>query len=318
MRFMKKVISAICALGMIATCASSMIVAQAADKVPVLSARLEGYDSATGKGNVVLSLSNLTGLGDWDDSLTYLATVQSYMFLDPDVFDTTTDFGTNAKAKKAVTLLGAMNDGGQKGASKFGSRSDIPNTLPFSWISGDAEVTITDVNDTDIISIPIIVKDQSKLPATISFAKTKVAINVFNAARNSASLKQWNDDALGGVQGFKVGDTSIEIPANDSATANSSTILTVKPSDVGGTGDVWANEDGSEKAVAGLANFTPSAATSTIAWTISATPVGGEATEYTKEFDLGASIDAAATIGLIVNYNTAEYSSVSIVSGALK
>ena len=108
------------------------------------------------------------------------------------------------------------------------------------------------------------------------------------------------------------------VPTNTGATADSSAILNVKPSDVGGTGDVWASADGSENAVAGLANFTPSAATSTIEWTISATPFGGEATQYTKAFDLGASIDAAATIGLIVNYNTAEYSSVSIVSGALK
>ena len=98
------------------------------------------------------------------------------------------------------------------------------------------------------------------------------------------------------------------------------TILPIKPSDIGGTGDVFVGEDGS-KAVAGLGNFTASGVINELNWTIKYTPVGGVETQVTKSFvpaELkGVNVESKVTIGLIVNYNPAEYENVTIVSGAL-
>ena len=98
------------------------------------------------------------------------------------------------------------------------------------------------------------------------------------------------------------------------------TILPIKPSDIGGTGDVFVGEDGS-KAVAGLGNFTPTGTVNGIEWTIKYTPKGeAEVTKsktFTPEWLAGANLETKMTIGLIVNYNPAEYENVTIVSGAL-
>ncbi len=317
MRVMKKLIAACSALAMAATMFSAFVVQAASEPVVKLNlnSTSEGvYDLAVNVDTTGCALGNKVG------------SFQISFNLDETKFDmkngplaTTWDEDAEEDVYNNIVY----------GKSKYAGGSWTYKNNKFTYAfsdttgKGQAQSTPTDIItlkglkllsgvETEDIAIDIVdfyceVGNGSSNQTSYGVAAQKPA-NVMDSANLIGAT----------FPGNKVTPAKPSVPTNTGATADSSAILNVKPSDVGGTGDVWASADGSENAVAGLANFTPSAATSTIEWTISATPVGGEATQYTKAFDLGASIDAAATIGLIVNYNTAEYSSVSIVSGALK
>ena len=324
MKLLKKIISTVCAVGMLATVASSMFVAHAAEK-PTFKISVENYDKDAGTGTFVYSVKGLQSPGVTSDpTCVVFKMAQLNTKYDSNVFDTTLWNARNFN--KNVSKSGKFASVGSWSLAKYDMASNI---MPGVWnSSGPSDGESLGINGSNLADEHEIMRlnfklDTSKLPTTVELGDvlfivedwdddwaTVVGTNKFGNASGDAKEMNYEFPKIAGIE-FKV-------PDNAGATADSSAILNVKPSDVGGTGDVWASADGSENAVAGLANFTPSAATSTIEWTISATPVGGEATQYTKAFDLGASIDAAATIGLIVNYNTAEYSSVSIVSGALK
>ena len=321
MGLFKKVISSVCAIGMLATLVASMTVAQAAGD-PVMNATLTSYNNETGEGEFKVAISGVqTGEYDFFQFTGFNARVS----MNADDFDTTMykySALPTASIKKNVLKAGPIT------ALAYGGYG-TPAADAFAVTASSQEV----FDDAfDLFTVKFKVKDVTKdNTITVSFAKY-IANALDSEGEYKGQLTYYKDGITDGAKPLPEDrtlavnggittertSTTIVIPGNDSATADSSTIKTIKPSDIGGEGDVWASADGSENAVAGLANFTPSAATSTIEWTISVTPVGGKAASYTQTFDLGASIDAAATIGLIVNYNTAEYSSVSIVSGALK
>lgn len=314
MKILKRFISSICAISMIAAVSISAVTVHA-DTNPTVSAKLLDYAADTGIGTVAVYLEGMqTGKFDFP----FLTSFQAKAYMPETDFyikDRTTKFNVTS------TIVNNMP------STPTVAYSD--SKLVYAWLATGTSLYVpaSTIGDKgEIFKFNFKVKDTTK---TNTIKIDEVAFNVKGYSEEDLEWADYvgNQDysqVLNNVTvddsdlTIKGGDITIEIPANGGATADSSAILNVKPSDVGGTGDVWASADGSENAVAGLANFTPSTATSTIEWTISATPVGGEAKQYTKAFDLGASIDAAATIGLIVNYNTAEYSSVSIVSGALK
>lgn len=321
MKLFKKIISVASAVAMIAAVTSSMMIVQAAPLAPTLKGTLVNYDETAKTGTIKFTLENLKGDTDANvDSLSLYSLGVGLMF-DPAQFDASL-YKTTGRPKPIdtnFTVGSLVSTGAQRGYNASGRLGLNWAATPSTGVSTMESATVFDSLDLCTVNFKL-VADSATI--TITDTESRVAVQTddwddnpsanYIYGTSNSSTANWNYDLP------EIGGVEFVVPTNDSDSADSSAILNVKPSDIGGEGDVWANEDGSENAVAGLANFTPSAATSTIEWTISATPVGGEATEYTKAFDLGASIDAAATIGLIVNYNTAEYSSVSIVSGALK
>ena len=325
MKTVKRFLSTICAFSVIATAAVSLTAYAANEEVdtnkPTFTITCDNYNEETGSGELSYYIEGLkvptetskvkyTGMSmfkvslkadskdfdvtDWSDDFGVFDVVlpESAFSSDMQIGPYDASAQTLTQAWTAASYQKCVQNGPLSG-EKLGNKIKL-ETVKFKKVDPKDSVTVE-------IPEALFQVTEYKTPTTKASDKTyRASLDMINIVLPE----------IPGVE-FKV-------PTNTGATADSSAILNVKPSDVGGTGDVWASADGSENAVAGLANFTPSAATSTIEWTISATPVGGEATQYTKAFDLGASIDAAATIGLIVNYNTAEYSSVSIVSGALK
>lgn len=116
-------------------------------------------------------------------------------------------------------------------------------------------------------------------------------------------------------------DEPVDPPTPEKPTVDDNgTILPIKPSDIGGEGDVFVGEDGSH-AVAGLGNFTSTGTVNGIEWTIKYTPKGEaevtKAKTFTPDWLAGANLETKMTIGLIVNYSPAEYDNVTIVSGSL-
>lgn len=324
MGLFKKVLSTVCAVAMLTTVSSAFIV-RAEEVKPTLKITVS-YDDETKKtGTAKVSIVDLDKTTDKKDYY-FVENIQVGIGI------SSTDFDTSLYSTSGfVKPINSNVKFNSRLESKAQPKAFSDDTLFFTYADPSIETNLTDstlVGRTDGIGDIFVEEFKFKLNSdTAQFTPGNVMIVASTYSEDASSIIQM--DKWGNMKGCTemnydfevVGQTTPEkpsVPTNTGATADSSAILNVKPSDVGGTGDVWASADGSENAVAGLANFTPSAATSTIEWTISATPVGGEATQYTKAFDLGASIDAAATIGLIVNYNTAEYSSVSIVSGALK
>ena len=323
MKLVKKLISAMCVMGMVATMASALVV-QAAT-TPTLKIEVNNYNETDKTGTMVVKVLDIDKSVDERPEDLFVAGIQVGIKLPSETFDQS--YYKTGKGGKFSTNV--------KMGSRFSSDVTGPKltngvlTAVFATTSTDAGKMLNSYNGDDVSSIEFMTINFKLL--TDSIDVNDLIDNVMITTRHydtdwatKESEVFWGNMKDCTVMNYdlaKIGTVTPakpSVPTNTGATADSSAILNVKPSDVGGTGDVWASADGSENAVAGLANFTPSAATSTIEWTISATPVGGEATQYRKAFDLGASIDAAATIGLIVNYNTAEYSSVSIVSGALK
>ena len=328
MKVLKKMLSVVCAISMLATMAVSVATVHADEyPAPKLIADLTTYNDTTGEGTITVSVEGLL-TGEYQYG--FINAFQSAVVFDGTKFDLTyynDDAGydhisAGDDIKDELTLQ--SNYGTIIGTEYSGLLVGYAPTSARKWTNAN-----NFVDKNTLFTFEFKVLDPTK-SNTIDFKQNEITINVMDKnAYNGTVLDTVSYNTIDSTgKGLDVvnnvtlsgGDTSIVIPGNDSATADSSAILNVKPSDVGGTGDVWTNEDKTENAVAGLANFTPAAETTptSIEWTIKATPVGGVTKEYTETFDLGASIDAAATIGLIVNYNTAEYSSVSIVSGALK
>lgn len=312
MTFLRKVISSVCALSMIATMAISAVSVQAAEK-GLISADVTAYDKTTGEGTITVSFKNLEDI---------IADCTSIGAMGANVTGFANSIQFDGSFDTSLYSAGEMPwdpNPYEENITKTGSWTGNFAPGPYDATENQFTISITgakQTKSTELYSFKFKVNDTSK----------NNTIVVYNAYANVNAYVQQNGKYVADV--FTYGDSvhgstkttntlaisnapiAIVIPADGSA-------LNVDPTDVGLDADAWT--DGTSTVAVGLANVAaPASAASKIEWTIKATPVGGSEETKTQSFDLDATIEAAATIGLIVNYDTNEFSSVSVVSGALK
>lgn len=335
MKLFKKMVSAICAVGMIATMTSAFVVHAA--ELPTVKVELQKYDEGTKEGTFAIKLLGFDKTTDGDILDYFVQGVQFGLKLPTDEFDNS--YYTTGRGGTLTTNV-VFGDRFNNGNTGRGWDEELGG-VAITWANTatTAGNAINQYNGDDLSEL---------LYATINFKKLTdneidtedllgdIMISARQYNDSSWSVTNKTDTEYGNMLGCVAPiydcvvldeevppePTSIEIPANEGDTASDDTLLTITPADLGLEGDVWTTDDpefAGEEAVAAIANFanTGNAATG-VEWTISATPAGGvDATEYKDTFDFGASVESAMTIGLIVGYDTAEWDSVEIVSGTL-
>lgn len=306
MKLIKKIISSICVASMIASFA---VVAMASDKEytqPTIEASLTAYDKTTGEGKITVSIH---GLGTVSAN-PILTTLENKIYFNEGSFDEsyyTYNPSPMAPVKQHVKALGS-----------FKATLNANATEKYFKVGFGPDNSSTIMADCDLYTVDFKVTDTS-VTNKLVLKESYIVINAYDAdwvTMNKVSYGQAGASGeFTGTLNVSSDDITILIPA--AAESGASTALNVDPTDVGLDADAWT--DGTSTVAVGLANVAaPASAASKIEWTIKATPVGGSEETKTQSFDLDATIEAAATIGLIVNYDTNEFSSVSVVSGALK
>lgn len=305
MKFVKKMISSICAVSLLATTAVSIMTAHAEYTKPEVEVALNSYDKDTGIGEAVVKINGVSSALVGDRADWYVAGAVITVSLDSEIFDTSY-YNTAVTAKKNVVK--DVDYGGNLTPGKYNTTGKYFKVS----LAGTMEI-----DDMSIFKFPFTVKNP-KNDATISFVDAE--LNIMADSTNKAGLLYSNGEV--DIKPLTIPGAAAPVdPTPDKPTVkDDGTILPIKPSDIGGEGDVFVGEDGS-KAVAGLGNFTASGVINELNWTIKYTPVGGVETQVTKSFvpaELkGVNVESKVTIGLIVNYNPAEYENVTIVSGVL-
>lgn len=297
MKLFNKIISTVCALGLLATTAVSVVSVQAKEYTkPEISAQLTSYDKETGEGAITVSLNGVESALVDDYADYYVAGAVVYVGLNSDDFVITGYYNSPAIVKKTITKVDGYDYGGTLTPGKYNTSSQYCKVS----LAGTGEVG----DMPNIFKVPFKVnKDSANKNKVITINEAE--INIMMDSANKATLKSTDGNV-------DIADAAIKIMIpTDGTTVN------IDPTDVGLDADAWT--DGTSTVAVGLTDFAaPASAASKIEWTIKATPVGGTEETKTQVFDLDATIEAAATIGLIVNYDTNEFSSVSVVSGALK
>ena len=327
MKLLKKVISAVCAFGMITAVSSSMLVAQAEQLAPTLKIELLDYDEAAKTGQLKVSLLNLKGDTEENPDTLSISSLGVVMGFDSSEFDA--EMYSNSGRVKPIDKNFVASEAIAASAQRV-YNTDNEN-LGIAWASTPAD-GLNNLEDPDMFDNFEVATINFKLlgdSATITVGKPmETVVNRMSDDWSNDTVEKVytygnsNNSVADFVYDFpEIGGIEFVVPEAEGTEVSGDQILDVKPSDIGGTGDVFTTDDPDfegEAAVASLANFAAMEGATQVEWKISATPVGGEATEYVKDFDLGATIDSATTIGIIVGYDTAEYSSVEVISGMLK
>jgi len=317
MKLVKKLIAATSALAMAATMFSAVVV-HAADE-PIVSLRLD--EVSEGVYNLALNMDT-TGceLGNKMNSLQF-----SIGGLDADIFDMENGPLHQVYDEDAEEYV---YDSIGYGKTKYESGSFSYKNNIFTYVFSDS----TGKGQAMSAATDIITLNNLTLKSGVTTADVSLDIVDFicEVGAGSSSCKSYgvaaqkpsvilSDSNLTGAT-FPGNKPTEPVEPDKPTVSDDGTILPIKPSDIGGTGDVFVGEDGS-KAVAGLGNFTSASTVNGIEWTIKYKPVGGEevtkSKTFTPEWLAGATLETKMTIGLIVNYSPAEYESVTIVSGAL-
>lgn len=323
MKLVKKIISSVCALGMIATMTSAMVVHAAT--APTLQITCDNYDETAKTGTMSVKILNYDQSVDERPEDLFIGLIQFGIKLPNTVFDQS--YYTTGKGGKFSTNV--------KMGSRFSSDVTGPKlangvlAATFATNSTDAGKMLNSYNGDNISTVEFMTINFKLLDSVASVDVKDLLGDVMlenyhydaNWANKVATYTYGNMKGCAKMTYDLPVIGSVEPPTPDKPTVkDDGTILPIKPSDIGGTGDVFVGEDGS-KAVAGLGNFVASGVINELNWTIKYTPVNGVETQATKSFvpaELkGVNVESKVTIGLIVNYNPAEYENVTIVSGAL-
>lgn len=329
MSLFKKIISSVCALGMLSTLAVFSVGVQA-EEIGAVKAEVTDYNSETGEGTVTVSLTGVSdilaayGGTDW-------ATIEGFandVYLEADDFDTSL-YGNvppgNPPYRQNIVKTSDWTGTFTPGA--YGTKVDGGFVISCVSMKGtDSTSPITD--DVALYEFSFKVNDTSK-DNTITLRNAYVTLNTYDqndfslvvVTQGDAGYGSTNTDNTLGIENTVTegvgGDITITIPANDGTTAEGDNLVSIAPEDIGGEGTVWADDEGNgEAAVASVANFTSNNAGS-VTWSITATPAEGEAVTKSHAFDIPA-VEGQMTLGLIVGYDTAEWNSVAITGGAIE
>lgn len=318
MKLFKKLIAAVSAIAMVATVSSAMLV-QAASTNPVFTLSKVAVTGETNTYDVTVSVDTTNcEVGTKMFGLTMKLPLPSDVFTNvQDIVDSYVDEGTGFGETDFTDEMNnpSYNDG----------------LLVVQFLVTKANKAVDADGGAELFTIRL--KMAEDVASDYNLATSFVVANVGTTSSNcidygygegaTATVAMTSDEFNTVTFAKTATGGKITVPTNESSTATGDSLVSIKPSDIGGTGDVFTTDDedfAGEAAVASIANFTPAADTAPtkVKWTIKATPLNGTATTYEKTFDLGATVESAMTIGLIVGYRSAEYSSVEITSGALE
>lgn len=333
MKLFKKVISAVCALGMFAAMTSAFAAQTAV--TPTLEITLQDYDETEKTGTLVIDLVNVDQTVEEGDNL-YLGSLDLWVSMPATMFDKSYYEGDNVYTNvwtDNTKLSSSMN------GPNYLVNPDNPDqgeVITMAWASANKRQMISANNRDDMSRInllnivfhkvtdePIDTKDlivdkHFKVTERI-YEDSSPSNNNFTASFTFGNMTDADANAL--YAGDKIPGIEIVgpiIPAATGATATGDQLLNLKPSDIGLEGDEWTTEDpayADEKAVVSLANVKKDDAITGFTWEIKATDAEGNPLEKTTEYFKAGNIESAAevTVGLVVGYDTTEWQSVEIV-----
>ena len=323
MKLFKKIISSVCALGMLSTLAVFNV--NAADTVGLISVDVE-YDQETGLGTATISATDVAsilalGYGSIDG-------FANTVVLDDEAFDVSyyndePYEGDDSYKNYEWYMLPSEDWGGTFTPGKYGGRDPEgfmvsctsmtdgerrpgPIDYDFKIYSFDFKVLDTTVDNY------ITIKDAY---FTLKDGGTFRNFGDANYIGNAADIPEHL--ALQGhtIDGTGGGDITITIPG--SGGSNTSEGVAIDPEKIGAEGEngVFTTSDPDfegDKAVAKLANVTANNE-GVMVWNVTGTRAAGGEENVNMDFEI-PNTEGEVSVGLIVGYNEADWSSVVINS----
>lgn len=334
MSLLKKITSLVCTVGMLSTMSAMFVNVQAADPTgsdPTIKAEVTSYNNETGEGVITVSVKGVqTGESDIMEFTGFNARFRA----------SAEDFDTSLYSRVGNAIRNNVEPAGPITSLAYSYYGILDDDVFAATASSQS---VAEEDAFDLMTVNFKVLDTTK-DNTMTLYYAKYIANPLDSGwmPNGQQVTYYMNgqpDGLpldtdrylnvvsnGATEGTGGGEITITIPANgeSSASTEAGSLVSITPADLGLEGDVWTTDDpefAGEEAVAALGNFEPLAegAATTVLWTVSYTPVGGETSNVVMNFDLElGGIESNTTLGLIVGYDTAEYSDVSIVSGTLQ
>lgn len=327
MKFFKKIISAVCAIGMIATMTSAL--AAESGTVPTVQITLnDGYNEETGEGTLSVHVLNIDKTVTERPEDLFVASIQFGIKMPSDIFDDSY-YSTGKGGQLTKNVVMAERFKGKVTGPTY--QDDEYLRVTFAKVATDSGEMLNSYNGDDISDIHLMdinFKKISDEPVDMKalVGDVKIITRHYDASWSTmeAQYKYGNIDAdTDNVYDFPViGEIVVEglvIPAATGATATGDQLLNLEPSDVG-LGDKWTQDPdyATEDAVVSLANVKKDDAITGFTWEIKAADAEGNplASEKTKKYFGvvgGLETGAEVTVGLVVGYDTTEWQSVEIV-----
>lgn len=339
MKLFNKLISAMCAVGIVATMASSLVLVHAAEELPKLSLDVQWTDKEAGTGTITASIEGLQLPLDSEGNpvaakYAHLASWQMYIGVDGEnVFDTTLWENELAMymncAASEFTSMGTFTSGTYLTPTKTIQPNFMLSSTQAMQLLVKGFADPTKIGDKmNLFTLNFTVKDASKLPTEITLSNVEFRVEAKDASGKLMSHRLFgnatpDDEAMTIVDSTKFpAAVKPSVPENTGTTADSNTIKAFNPKDLGltETADGYFTPDAdyanaNDRAIAVANNFAAPGEFNKIKWTMSRTPVGGvaETASLTKPI---ANIDtnAAITVGMVVGFDISQYSAVSITN----
>ncbi len=318
MSLLKKIISSVCALGMLSAVAVSAINVQAAD-LATIKAELTEYNNETGEGTVTVSFDGIeTIISQYAADCAVVAGFANSVILDEADFDTSLYGRTppaNPAYKKNITKAGSWEGTFTPGPYTEGkftisctSMNQTTSTPLYQF-----NFKVNDVTKDNTITIYDAYADVNTWnPETFEFDKVVTYGDAVHGSTNTSDSISTSDTATEGTGG---GDITITIPG--SGGSNTSEGVAIDPEKIGAEGEngVFTTSDPDfegDKAVAKLANVTANNE-GVMVWNVTGTRAAGGEENVNMDFKI-PNTQGEVSVGLIVGYNEADWSSVVINS----
>lgn len=311
MSLLKKIISSVCAVSMLSAFMVSAINVQAAEN-PVFTAALdtESYNSETGEGRIVVSVSGIPeAIGPND----IVSAFNMEIVIPSEDFDVSYYDKGSARNKPYEKNELQIGDWGTFQASPY--VDETQSIAPLGYKMALFE-------DIDLFEIKFKVLDPTK-DNTITITDAMFTVDHYDDETGEDFIgyiehrldKGTLDVEYPTIDGTGGGDITITIPG--SGGSNTSEGVAIDPEKIGAEGEngVFTTSDPDfegDKAVAKLANVTANNE-GVMVWNVTGTRAAGGEENVNMDFEI-PNTEGEVSVGLIVGYNEADWSSVVINS----
>lgn len=307
MRLVKKLISAVCALGMIATLSSAFVV-QAAT-TPTVKVELTQYDEETKIGTLAVKILDLDKTVDERPEDLFVCGIQFGLKLPADTFDSSY-YSTGKGGQLSTNVKMGSRFSSDVTGPAYNSETIAATFLTNSTDPGKALNSYNGDNISEIEFMTINFKKLTDDPVDL----TDLVGNVMLITRHyDAAWSSWETESkYGNMLGCDV--ANYDFAEIDPVTIEGPTIQSVGTFS---STDEEATTLPNQRAVASIATIAADEAATGITWSIDVTG-GDNAGSYNKTFDLATlETNAEMKFGLIVEYDTTQADSVAITGAEL-
>lgn len=310
----KRIISSVCAICMLATMSVTSMVAHAEVTVPVIKAELkaDSYNSETGEGEVVVSIS---GINTGEQDLNLFSGFQTEVMMG------STDFDTSLYTYHAVPAFNTMSKNVTKGASLTALTMNGYGTKVSGGIFVSASQQSVMEDSIELFTFKFKVSDPTKTN-TISLQNTKITVDTYSNAgdvgpqlaylQTAAAVPSDNDRTL-----TYSGD--VVVPGNKTDDGGDDEGDTNAPVQVGGGVIEDTVEDSKDAAVAYTQKFTAVEGYK-VRWNLTCNKVGEPDKMINGSYTYtiaNIETEGDVNIGLIVQYDPSVYENVVVTDGAI-